>query len=134
MKITRDLDRGQAVELLPAQTQRLLDESGDAEIPSLRIEFRDRAVLQNRPLEGERLPGRQTPGFAHFALEFLPLLAVKKHRALSSDAKGRGRSQIRVGGYRMLASSSRMRRRAACRPSCDSAWVMFTVRAIRACS
>src|SRR5690242_15424097 len=59
MEITESLDSGQGAEILPAQGLRRVHPSVDPKIPSLRIKPGDRSVVQDRPLEGQRLPRRQ---------------------------------------------------------------------------
>ncbi len=58
MKVAVRLDLGQTVEFVPGQPDRLLHQTANAEIPPRRIKARHRAVMQHRPLQGQRLPGR----------------------------------------------------------------------------
>src|SRR4051812_31541195 len=64
----------QAIELLPCKLQFPLDQSPNVEVPSCGIKARHGTVMQHRPLESERLTGREPAGIAHFFFFALALV------------------------------------------------------------
>ena len=79
VEVAADLRFRQAVEFLPAQPQRFLDQPAQVEIPLRGIEARHRSVMQHGPFQGERLPRRQASRLPHFAFALLALVAFEKH-------------------------------------------------------
>src|SRR5437588_3992370 len=72
----------QPIELLPAEPHRLLYQPANAEVPFSRIKARHRAIMQDRPLQRERLPRRQPSLAFHLLLFFLTLIASKDAASL----------------------------------------------------
>ena len=74
-----DLGHGEAREFVPGEAQTLVDHAGDFEIPGLRIEARDVADVEDWPLQGEGLIGREAAGFAHGAFLAFPFGEIFEH-------------------------------------------------------
>jgi len=77
-----DLGHGETREFVPGEAQALVDHAGDFEIPGLGIEARDGADVEDRPLQGEGLIGREAAGVAHqafLAFAFGEILEHERH-------------------------------------------------------
>src|SRR5882672_3315379 len=77
MEIAGSLDFGQSVELFPTQPERRINQSGYAKVPGLRVKPRHRTIVQHRPLERERLAGRQKALALLQLLEFFTIAALE---------------------------------------------------------
>src|SRR3954453_11981645 len=93
MKIARDGHPRPSVEFFPADFDGVLDQATDLELPSCRIEARDRAVVQHRPLQGERLTRRQASRFLYLVFALLALVplehgGLRLHRILPISTGG----------------------------------------------
>ncbi len=74
---------GSAVELLPGQTQGLLDLAGDREVPGGQVRLRDAAGVEHGPLLGQVLAGRK-PGRVVAGLLDLALCSGAEHGAYTN--------------------------------------------------
>src|SRR6478752_10489229 len=73
VEVAGALDFGQRIEFLPVQSQGMLNQAGDAQVPGVGIKSRDGAIMQDGPFERERLAGGQQ---ALALLQFFELSAV----------------------------------------------------------
>src|SRR5579864_7367162 len=81
MKITMPFHLRKRIELTPTPPHGSFHHPINAEIPELGIKPRNRSIMQNRPLQGERLARRQPPLALHPVFKQFPLPTIKKaHR------------------------------------------------------
>ena len=71
--------RRQRHELVVVERDRVLDQAPDPEVPCRRVELRDRAVVQHRPLLGQVLAGRQAVAKRLVALGPPAIEEVERH-------------------------------------------------------
>src|SRR6516165_547867 len=80
MEVACNRDPRKAAEVFPRKLDRILYQTKDTKIPTRRFETRNRSLVQNRPFQGERLPGRQTSFLPHLLLFFFALIAGEDSR------------------------------------------------------
>ena len=73
MEVRGDFGLRQGEKFLPGKFCRSGNFAGDFEIPGGFVEMRDAAVVENRPLEGERLAGRETAFGAGLVFELFAI-------------------------------------------------------------
>ena len=77
MKIARDPHPWQRLKLAPGEAQLRFDGTVDPEVPSFGIEARNGTVVQDWPLQGERLTWRKAAFRFHKGFAFFALLAFE---------------------------------------------------------
>src|SRR5262249_2061056 len=65
VEVTHMLNFGERIEFGPGPSHGSIDQSVRSKVPSRRIKPRHRPVLKHRPLQGEGLPGWQSPLLLH---------------------------------------------------------------------
>src|SRR5579859_7478957 len=78
MKITHALNARQVAEFFPCPAGGRFNRAPNPEFPFRRLEFGNRAVMQHRPLQSERLPWRKPFGRLHLPLFFLSFVSRKQ--------------------------------------------------------
>src|SRR5690348_14495551 len=68
VEVAGALNAWQSIEFFPAKNEWILHQAGDAKIPFFGAEARNGSVVKNRPLQRERLSGRQSALRAHLLL------------------------------------------------------------------
>src|SRR5947209_2384514 len=81
MEITGVFGARQLVEFVPGKLQWVLDQAPHPEVPLSGVEARNRAVMQHRPFQRERLAGWKA-AFAEHLLLFLFAFVVTEHRLI----------------------------------------------------
>jgi len=75
--MARALDPRELVEFFPSEVERMRDQSSNAEVPMCLVESGNGSIMQDRPLQRERLSGRQTSVAPHLLLSALALVTRK---------------------------------------------------------
>src|SRR5437763_12511104 len=77
VEIAGALDTRELVEFFPSEVERMGDQSSNAEVPMCFVESGNGSIVQDRPLQRERLSGRQTSVPTHLLLSALALVTRK---------------------------------------------------------
>ena len=105
MEVAGALDFGQRVEFLPVQSQWVINQSSDSQVPGVGVEPGDRSVVQDRPFERERLAGGQQALALLQFFELSAVIAFEQHKSSrQSSVVSRQSSEFSFGAWGLICN------------------------------
>jgi len=109
VKVRSDFGLREREKFLPGKFRRSGDFAGDFEVPPGFVEMRNRAIVEDRPFQRERLAGRETAFGARLILELLAVAVggEQGHKSSSGTFDYKRRRRFRLNSDDSLKEAAR---------------------------